>query len=150
MTTHMTVLKLLEYRVTRYQVKGKLKEVEARSHCWGLDDTGTINTMSLLPREEILQQEQIDIRGVSDEVLQIHGVLSGHKEEGITCLLYENENANGIPNRLGGKEKLDNAKDLINELGADIVAYNEHWQNLHHRDNWNRWNQLFRGEEADM
>ena len=39
------------------------------------------------------------------------------KEEG-----YENEN--GIYNRLGGNEKLDKAKDLINELGADVMAYN--------------------------
>ena len=33
------------------------------------------------------------------------------------------ENANGIPNRLSGNIKLDKAKDLINELGADVVAY---------------------------
>jgi hypothetical protein len=46
------------------------------------------------------QQEEINIRGVSDEVLQVHGVLPGRKEEGITRLLYEN--ANGIHNRLGG------------------------------------------------
>ena len=78
----------------------------------------------------------------------MHGVLPGKKEEGITRLLCEN--ANGIHNRLGGNEKLDKAKDLIHELGADIVAYSEHHQNLRHKDNRNGWNQLFRGGEADV
>jgi hypothetical protein len=78
----------------------------------------------------------------------VHGVLSGRKEEGITRRLYEN--ANGIHNRLRGNEKLDKAKDLINELGADLVAYNEHRQNLWHKDNRNDWNQLFRWGEADV
>jgi hypothetical protein len=116
-------------------------------HSWMLDKTGTINTL-LLNHGEILQQEQLSIRGVSDEVLQVHGALSGHKEEGITCLLYENTNK--ISNRMGGNSKLSKAKDLINKLGADIVAYNEHRQNSHHIDNRNGWNQLFKGGEADV
>ena len=78
----------------------------------------------------------------------MHGVLLGRKEEGITRLLYKN--ANGIRNRLGGNKKLDKAKDLINELGANLVAYNEHHQNLWHKDNRNDWNQLFRWGEADV
>jgi hypothetical protein len=85
MTTHMIVLKALEHRATRYRVKGRLSEVKVRSHCWGLDDTGTINTTYLRrSREEIQQEEQIDILGLSDKVLQVHGVLLGRKEEGIT------------------------------------------------------------------
>ena len=35
-------------------------------------------------------------------------------------------------------------------LGADIVAYNEHWLNLHHKDNRIGFNQLFYGREADL
>jgi hypothetical protein len=148
-TMHTTVLKALEERAMRYRVRGRLEETSTRTHNWGLDETGTINTSGLLlSREEIQQQEEIDIRGVSEEVLQVHGVLPGRKEEGITRLLYEN--ANGIHNRLGGNEKLDKAKDLINELEADVVAYNEHRQNLRHKDNRNGWNQLFRGGEADV
>jgi len=77
-----------------------------------------------LKHEGIQQQERIDIRGVSDEILQVHGVLPGRKDDGIIRLLQEN--ANGIPNRLEGNEKLDKAKELIDELGADVVAYNEH------------------------
>jgi hypothetical protein len=54
----------------------------------------------------------------------VHGVFPGRKEEGITRLLYEN--ANRIYNRLGGNEKLDKAKDLMNELEANVLANNEH------------------------
>ena len=130
-TTHITVLKALEQRATRYRVRGRLAKAETMTHSWGLDKTGTIDMTGLLQsREEMQQQEEIDIWGVSDEVLQIHGVLSGQKEEGITRLLYKN--ANEIPNRLGGNKMLDKAKDLINELGTDVVAYNKHHQNLRH------------------
>ena len=138
----MTVLKALEYRAIRYRAKGRLTD---RAHCWSLDETGTINTAGLRSREEIQQQEQIDIWGVSDEVLTVHGALPGHKEEGITRSLYEN--VNRIHIRLGGNDKLEKAKDLIDKLGADVVAYNEHRQNLRHKDNRNGCNQLFwRGE----
>ncbi len=130
-------------------MRGRLAETSTRTHNWGLDETGTIDTSGLLlSQEEIQQQEEIDIRGVSEEVLQVHGVLPGRKEEGITMLLYDN--ANGIHNRLGGNKKLDKAKYLINELEANVVAYNEHRQNLRHKDNQNDWNQLFRGGEADV
>ncbi len=36
--------------------------------------------------------------------------------------------------------KLSKAKDLNNKLGADIIAYNKHRQNLQHLDNCNGWN----------
>ena len=106
---------------------GRLVAGEATSHSWSLlDETGTTNAS--FNREEIQQQERIDIRGVSDEILQVHGIIPGRKDDEIIRLLYEN--TNGIPNRLGENEKLDKAKELIDELGADVVAYNEHRQNL--------------------
>jgi hypothetical protein len=70
---------------------GNLIESEACLHSWMLDKTGTIIT-HLLDHGEILEQEQLNIRGVSEEVLQVHEVLSGHKEEGIAQLLYKNAN----------------------------------------------------------
>ncbi len=140
--THMSVLSALEQRVNRYRQKGNWRENEARTHSWMLDEMGMINTR-LLDHGEIFQQEQEIIRGVSDEVLQVHGVLPGCKEEGITRLLYEN--ANGLSNRMCGNHKLSKCKDLINELCADIVAMNEDRQNMHHIDNRNGWNQLFKG-----
>ena len=118
-----------------------------RAHTWSLDDTGTINTR-IFDQQEILQQETIETRGVSEEILCVHGVLPGRKGDGITWLLYKN--ANGLPSRLGGNAKLNKAKDLIDELGADVVLYNEHRQNLMHSGNRNGWNQLFRGGEADV
>ena len=145
--THMSVLSALEQHAHRYCKKGNLRGDEARTHSWMLDETGTISTR-LLDHGEILQQEQESIRGVSDEVLQVHGVLPGRKEEGITRLLYEN--ANGLSNRMCGNNKLSKCKDLIDELGADIVAMNEHRQNMRHNDNRNGWNQLFKGGEADV
>ena len=47
-------------------------------------------------------------------------------------------------------KKLDKAKDLTNKLGADVVAYNKHCQNLQHKDDRNGWSQLFRGGEANI
>ena len=49
-----------------------------------------------------------------------------------------------------GNNKLSKCKDLIDELGADIVAMNKHRQNMRHIDNRNGWNQLFKGGEADV
>ncbi len=45
---------------------------------------------------------------------------------------------------------MEKAKELINDLEADLVAYNEHRMNLQHKDNRNGFNQLFRGGEADI
>ena len=121
--THQTVLQALGQRASRFRVGGRLVASEATSHSWSLvDETGTTNAS--LNREEIQQQERIDIRGVSDEILQVHGIIPGHKDDEIIRLLYEN--TNGIPNRLGGNEKLDKAKELIDKLGADVLAYNKH------------------------
>ena len=36
------------------------------------------------------------------------------------------------------------------DVEANVVLYNERRQNLMHSDNRNRWNQLFRGGEADV
>jgi len=99
-----TVLMAFEQRTTRYRVRERLAEASTRTHNWGLNKTGTIDASRLLQsREEIQKQEEIDIWGVSEEVLQVHGVLPGKKEEGITRLLYVN--ANGIHDRLGGNEE---------------------------------------------
>ena len=88
----------------------------------------------------------IDIRGVLEAVLEVHGVLPGRKEEGITWLLYEN--ANGLSNRMCGNKKLEKCRDLFDELGADIIAFNEHRQHLRHMDNHNGWNQLFKDQKC--
>lgn len=52
---------------------------------------------------------------------------------------------NGLNSRICNNAKLDKAKDLIVELEADLVAYNEHRINLRHKANSNGLCQLFRG-----
>ena len=92
---------------------GRLVASEATSHSWSLvDETGTTNAS--FNSEEIQQQERIDIRRVSDEILQVHGVLPGRKDDGIVRLLYEN--ANGIPNRLGGMRSWIRQRNLLTNL----------------------------------
>ncbi len=145
--THMSILLALEHQANQFRKKRNLIESEARSHSWILDKMGTINT-GLLDHGEILQQELIDIRGVLEEVLEVHGVLPGCKEEGIPWLLYKN--VNGLSNRMCGNRNLDKCRDLFDKLGADIVAINEHRQNVKHKDNCNGWNQLFKGGEANV
>ena len=76
--THTLVLKALEQRANRFRVKGKMLEAVARAHAWSLDDTGTINT-KIFDKREILQQERIEIRGVSEEILRVQGVVPGKK-----------------------------------------------------------------------
>jgi hypothetical protein len=69
-TKHTTVLKALEQHSTRYHVRGRLAKTSTRMHNWGLNKTGTNDTSGLLrSQEEIKQQEEVDIRGVSEEVL---------------------------------------------------------------------------------
>ena len=42
-------------------------------------------------------------------------------------------------------EKLDKAKEIINDLEADLVAYNEHRINLRHKENQNGLSKMFTG-----
>ena len=72
---------------------------------------------------------------MQDEVLQVHGVAPGTKAEGVARLVYEN--VDGLANKIGGNEKLEKAKSIIDDLEADLVCYNEHKQNLMHKDNKN-------------
>jgi len=52
-------------------------------------------------------------------------------------------NANGINNRMGNNDKVEKAKEIIDELEVDLVAYNQHRLNMRHRLNSNGFNQLF-------
>ncbi len=105
-------------------------------------------TQASLIMGKIYRKNNFVLGGVLDEVLQVHGVLPGRKEEGIMWLLYETTNR--ILNRMWGNNKLCKAKDLINKLRADIVTYSEHRQNLQHLDNCNGWTQLFKAGKADV
>ena len=70
------------------------------------------------------------------------------KPEGVTRLIYENPN--GFNTRIGSNEKLDKAKEIIDELEADIAAYSETRINGRHKDNKNGFTQMFKGGEAEV
>jgi hypothetical protein len=93
-------------------------------------------------------KEMLEASGVRDKLLSVHRVAPGTKAEGILRLIYEN--LNGLNSRMSDNKKLDEARELIHDLEADIVCYNEHRLNLMHKDNKNGFSQLFRGGEADI
>ena len=78
----------------------------------------TNNTETTITTEEPEEIEQI---GESiHELLQVHDTEPKKKAEGITRLIYEN--LNGINSIITGNEKLEKAKQIIDNLEADIVA----------------------------
>jgi hypothetical protein len=92
--------------------------------------------------------EVISAVGVHDEVLTVHGTAPGIMGDGVTRLIYEN--LDGLPNKISGNEKLEKAKTIIDDLEADLACFNEHKQNLMHKDNVNGFSQLFKGGEAEV
>ncbi len=60
------------------------------------------------------------------------------------------KNTNGLQSRLSWNDKLDKGREVINELEADLVAFNKHWLNLNHKANKNGFRQMFNGEETDL
>lgn len=125
-----------------------------------IDETGTVDTTGLTLGEggedgvgrmstgEVRQMEVLSALGVNEEVLSIHGTAPGVKGEGVTRLIYEN--MDGLLNKIGGNEKLEKAKAIIDDLEVDIACFNEHKQNLMHKDNVNGFSQLFQGGEAEV
>ena len=152
---HESILEALSNRANRFRNLGKMTSVDNNHASFALDETGTINTMSLQNfreneefRTHTEQTERIRVSeaAVSDEVLKVPGIAPMSKGEGVTRLIYEN--ANGICNKLSNNEKVERAKELHDSLEVDIVAYNEHRLNMAHKHNVNGFNQLFRGGEA--
>jgi hypothetical protein len=160
-TSHNAVLTALEARANRFTTRGKLPTLDERLLSSALDKTGTIDVPQCVEdrvdgiwgkeseRLTLLkQQEHNNLRelSITDDVQRIHGVLPQSKGEGVIRLIYEN--VNGVNNRLCNNDKVEKAKELIDELEADVVAYNKHRLNMRHKNNGNGFNQLFRGGEA--
>ena len=87
-----------------------------------------------------------EIKGVTDEVLKLHGIAPGKKGEGVTRAIYENPN--GFNSQINRNEKLEKSKEISDELEADVVAYSKHRLKCKHKDNRNGFSQMFRGGEA--
>ncbi len=79
-------------------------------------------------------------------MLQVHGFALPKKGEGTIRLIYKN--VNGFSNRMCGNEKVEQARQIHDELEVDTVAYCEHQLNMRHKKNGNGFNQLFQGGEA--
>jgi hypothetical protein len=158
-TKHSRVLSVLEKRALRYRVSGKGNDNLSNGKFDSIDETGTVDTSGLTDDGSVGSEssmeglsaklkEMLEASGVRDELLSVHGVALGSKAEGIVRLIYEN--VNRLNSRMSDNEKLDKARELIHDLEADIVCYNEHRLNLMHKDNKNGFSQLFRGGEADI
>ena len=53
-------------------------------------------------------------------------------------------------NKISDNDKLEKAKQIHDDLEVDVACYNEHRQNLMHKDNRNGFSQLFCGGEAEV
>jgi hypothetical protein len=89
-----------------------------------------------------------EIRGVSEYLLKVHGLPPGWKGDGLARVIYEN--FNGLQSMLSKSEKLDKDQQIINDLQADVVYYNEHRQNLKHKTNRSGFHQMFNGGETAL
>jgi hypothetical protein len=94
------------------------------------------------------QEVSKEIRGVSEYLLEVHRLPPGRKRDGVTRLM--NKNLNGLQSMLSKNEKLDKARQVINDLQANVVCYNEHRQNLKHKANRNGFHQMFNGGETEL
>ena len=120
----------LELRAERFK-NGEQTEETADDRLFrdAIDDTGTVPTIKLTERETeslgtmVEFSELKEVRESVHELLRVHGTIPKKKAEGIIRLIYEN--LNGINNRISNNDKLDKAKQVIDDLSADIVAYNE-------------------------
>jgi hypothetical protein len=156
-TSHTSILAALEYQVSQYSTKGSTHGVNNSLISWALDETGTVDTSFLCNNDEnterialVEQQERswVTELGVPEEVLQIHGAAPAKKAEGVIRLIYEK--FNGISNKLSNNEKVEKAKEIIDDLEVDIVAYNEYRLNMQDRHNVNGFNQLFKGGKEEI
>ena len=107
LTKHASILAALEMRALRYQYKGHTKaDQDEILYDEAVDETGTIDTSELSDSDadsytDLLgEQYQInltvatlemeEITGISDEILEVHGIAPGRKAEGVTRSIYKN------------------------------------------------------------
>ena len=157
------VLLALEKRALRFcrrdQCQGQVDLDEVLFNK-AIDETGTVSTAGLtdsdnesfgnktIAEAEATYLELEEVGGVSDELLTVHGMAPGPKPEGVTRLIYENPD--GFNTRISGNSKFEKAKELIDELEANVVAYLEHKINCAHKDNVNGMTQTFNGGEVKI
>jgi hypothetical protein len=62
------------------------------------------------------------------ELLQVISTTHGAKQDGILRLSYQN--TNGLPATLSNNQHLEETKEVLHDLEADGLAFNEHMNNL--------------------
>jgi hypothetical protein len=152
-TSHQSVLHVLEHNASQYQCKGKLSGIDDNLVSWALDETGTDNSSLLLLNgteankgamlDELQEKGRVEELGILDKVLKVDGVAPASKGEGISSMIYENEN--GISNKLSDNENVEKAKEIHDRLEVNIATYCKHRLNMSNRHNINGFNQLFKG-----
>jgi hypothetical protein len=129
-TQHQTVLTTLVHRALQYQNSQTYKELDNEQLLdKAIDETGTIPCASKggeeKSRVEVEEQLGKEIRRVFEYLLEVHGLPPGRKGDGVARLIYEN--FNGLQSTMLSKNgKLEKAQEVIDDLQADIVCYNEH------------------------
>ena len=101
-----------------------------------LDKTGTVyiasltdsDTDSVTIRENTVEWEEEVTVDIAEELLRVHGIAPGKKPDEVTRIIYEN--ANSFNKRISGNERVEKAKEVIDELEADVVCDNEHRVNM--------------------
>jgi hypothetical protein len=143
----------LEQQVRWYLESRSYEEFEdARLLDDAINETGTVAAPPVEDDDKRCrtaeQEVSKEIRGVSEYLLDVHGPPPGRKRDGVTRVMYEN--LNGLQSMLSKNEKLNKARQVINDLQADVVCYNEHRQNLKHKANRNRFCQMCNGGETEL
>jgi hypothetical protein len=151
-TEHNKILNILERRAHCFRPELQmLQKQEALEP--SIDETGTLSSFEADSKERERESqarllEETMVKELNDKVLEIHGMVPEEKAEGVIRLLHQN--VNGSNRRFSNKTKVENAKELHDELEANLVAYNEHKINLKHKLKKLGFNQLFWGREIKV
>eukprot|EP00956_Cyclotella_meneghiniana_P027275 scaffold60862_cov41-Cyclotella_meneghiniana.AAC.5 len=150
--SHQSTLSALEKRALRYQTKAKTATELDEDLVAGASAQSDEfhNQENIYNSSDWSEQEQSEIQQLLKEkahLLEAIGIAPGRKADGIVRMVYEN--VNGLHATIGGNEKLEKLKVILDDLEADIFAFNEHKNNLKHKRN-RRYglNQLFFGGET--
>jgi hypothetical protein len=136
MTSHESILAALKNQASHFS-NSSICGVNDNLVSWALDKTGTVDASFLCNNNENTKQialaeqherNRVTELGIPEEVLQIYGAALVSKPEGVIRLIYENSNS--INNKLCNNEKVEKAKEIIDELEVDIVVYNKHRLNI--------------------
>ena len=132
LTNHANIISGLKKRAMWYHNKTQhSKDPEEILYDAAVDGTGTMDTALLidvdadtlgeqqqtktatdsLERMEMEIKEMVEMAGLSEEILEVHGIPPGKKPERVTRLIYEN--LIGLKNMIGDGRALDRTSDAL-------------------------------------